>query len=577
MFSQFHIVSPKTWPEIAMGADESCCKGEACQVGGAEVIEAKQIKPGWAKDGEAREVSDIDPDEMNQIREALQISSGQLAGIEEDSVLESPRRSTMRKMTELRHMEPDHEIMRGIPLHLALQRSEFWTSPEKIRLRNRSDEVWKFATPVSHFDLFLSHTWKSKGKWKVLALVLQTGSLHGLIGWFLGVALSLCLQAFDIVGPTWTAEFLVGGAELTVGVNLWTIMAGGVSMLLGLCLSPYLPFKTHTCFLDVACIHQGRSELFERGVYSIGGCLSVAKELRVLYSPKYLSSLWCIFELVGFRKANPTGTLAFKPLFIEKSAMICGFIWWIFWLALQAAIALPQAEFRQANILFVFLGVFFLPTTLMTYALRQNCREKSQLISDLKDLDLDRLICTSEFDRGFILTAIDAWYGNREAFRDFVRGPLRDELLSCFPSPMLPYEYMALILLSSIAWLLESVLALYEGGAESHQLVIWLVSYAAYCICWVGSCISGLFFLSDKTSQSGGSCFIDLAKTLGVAAGINMWALLGLAWLLPTVRSENTLAIVCYVAFSALIPLIPCLTICRRRVSNRRWSKQNVI
>ena len=212
----------------------------------------------------------------------------------------------------------------------------------------------------------------------------------------------------------------------------------------------------------------------------------------------------------------------------------------------------------------------------MTYALRQNCREKSQLISDLKDFDLDRLICTSEFDRGFILTAIDTWYGNREAFRDFVRGPLRDELLGFFPSPMLPYEYMALIFLSSIAWLLESVLALCEGGAESHQLVIWLVSYAA-CICWVGSCISGLFFLSDKTSQSGGSCFIDLAKTLGVAAGINMWALLGLAWLLPTVRSENTLAIVCYVAFSALIPLIPCLTICRRRVSNRRWSKQNAI
>lgn len=544
--------------------------GEAYQGAGVEVIEAKQIKPGWTKDGEAPEVSD-GPDGMNQIREALkEISSGQLAGIEEDSVSESPRRSTMKKMTELRHMEPDHEIMRGIPLHLTLQRSEFWTSPEKIRLRDRSDEVWKFSSPVSHFDLFLSHTWKSKGRWKVLALVFQTGCLHGLIGWFFGVALLLCLQAFDIVAPTWTAAILISGGELTCGVSLWTIIAGGVSMILGLCLSPYLPFKTHMCFLDVACIHQGRPELFERGVYSIGGCLSVAKELRVLYSPKYLSSLWCIFELVGFRKANPTGKLAFKPLFIERSAMICGFIWWFFWLTLQAAIALPQAEFRQANILLVFLGVLLLPTTLMTYALRQNYGEKSQLISDLKDFDLDRLICTSEFDRGFILTAVYAWFGNREAIRDFVRGPLRDELLGLFPSPQLPYKYLALILSSSIAWILESVLALYKAGAESHQLVIFFVSYTAYCICWVGSCCSGVFFLSDKTSHSGGSRFIDLAKTLGVAAGINAWALLGLAWLLVAWRSGNTLAIVCYVAFSALIPLVPGLIICQRRASNRR-------
>lgn len=71
-----------------MGADQSCCKGGEAYQGAqtAEVIEAKQIKPGWAKDGEASEVSD-GPDGMNQIREALEISDGQLAGIEEDSVL----------------------------------------------------------------------------------------------------------------------------------------------------------------------------------------------------------------------------------------------------------------------------------------------------------------------------------------------------------------------------------------------------------------------------------------------------------------------------------------------------------
>ena len=537
----------------------------------------QQIKPGWAKDGEAPEVSD-GPDGMNQIREALEISDGQLAGIEEDSVLESPRRSTMKKML---NWDIWSLTTRSCGAFLCISHcrgSELWTSPEKIRLRDRSDEVWKLSSPVSHFDLFLSHTWKSKGRWKVLALVFQTGYLHGLIGWFFGVSLLLCLQGFDIVGPTWTAAVLVSGEELTCGVSQWTIIAGGVSMILGLCLSPYLPFKTHMCFLDVACIHQGQPELFERGVYSIGGCLSVAKELRVLYSPKYLSSLWCIFELVGFRKANPTGKLNFKPLFIERSAMICGFIWWFFWLALQAAIALPQAEFRQANILLVFLGVFLLPTTLMTYALRQNYREKSQLISDLKDFDLDRLICTSEFDRGFILTAIYAWFGNSEAIRDFVRGPLRDELLGLFPSPQLPYEYMALILSSSIAWILESVLHLYKAGAESHQLVIFfLCPILPTASVGLGLAVAAYFSSVTRPLSRVVLASLIWPKRWGVAAGINAWAMLGLAWLLVTARSENTLAIVSYVAFSALIPLIPGLIICQRRASNRRWTKQNLI
>lgn len=454
---------------LVMGADQSCCQHETDGVV-AEVIESKIVKNGGS--------SDIDPmDQTNQLEIAPDISSGHHRPPgEEDYVFESPLDSITRKIDQLRHLEPDHEIMRGIHLHLALQKKEFFTSPDLIRLTHRSDKVWNASTPVSSFDVFLSHTWRCNGRWKVVALVLQSGYSHGLIGWFLGVTLMLCLRGFDIVGDPWAAKVIMFGTEFTVGVSPWCGIAGGISLMLGLCLSPYLPLKTYMCFLDVACIHQGRTELFERGIYSIGGCLSVAKELRVLYSPSYVSSLWCIFELVGFRKANPAGKLSFKPLFIERSAMICAFITWVMALVQSASMAYTDSDFRQDNVLLVYLGVMLLPITLMVQALRHNYREKSQLISDLKSFDLDRVTCVSEFDHRFILTAIDAWYGNKEAFRDFVRGPLRDELLGLLPSPHLPPAYVALILSSAMATLLGFALNVYKAGAEIHQLVIFCVS-----------------------------------------------------------------------------------------------------
>ena len=39
---------------------------------------------------------------------------------------------------------------------------------------------------------------------------------------------------------------------------------------------------------DVACISQVDEDLKQRGVYGLGGSLSVAKELRILWGPSYL-------------------------------------------------------------------------------------------------------------------------------------------------------------------------------------------------------------------------------------------------------------------------------------------------
>ena len=121
----------------------------------------------------------------------------------------------------------------------------------------------------------------------------------------------------DIIPPFTIASIRIADVEYDAPISPWVIIAGWFSMILGVCSSPYLSLRRQICFLDMTSIHQSDNELLQRGIYSIGGCLSVSKELRVLYSPPYFGSLWCLFELVAFRNSNPTGKIKFLPLSLE--------------------------------------------------------------------------------------------------------------------------------------------------------------------------------------------------------------------------------------------------------------------
>ena len=51
--------------------------------------------------------------------------------------------------------------------------------------------------------------------------------------------------------------------------------------------------------------------------------------------------------------------------------------------------------------------------------------------SELQEsFDISEAQCTSDFDKNFIRTAIVQWYGSEGAFTDFVRGPLRKDVLA---------------------------------------------------------------------------------------------------------------------------------------------------
>ena len=78
---------------------------------------------------------------------------------------------------------------------------------------------------------------------------------------------------------------------------------------------------------------------------------------------------------------------------------------------------------------------------------------------DLKRFDLAAVQSHSDFDRMFVFTAIQAWYGSIEAFTQFVQGPLREELLESGQTTI-PLKYILLPLGVMVSLSLDWVVAL---------------------------------------------------------------------------------------------------------------------
>ena len=68
-----------------------------------------------------------------------------------------------------------------------------------------------------------------------------------------------------------------------------------------------LPGFSVDCFLDKSCIHQTDLALKKQAIDSLDIFLRFSERMLVLYSPEYLSRLWCTYELATFIKLHPDG------------------------------------------------------------------------------------------------------------------------------------------------------------------------------------------------------------------------------------------------------------------------------
>eukprot|EP00439_Symbiodinium_sp_Y106_P012090 s9757_g1.t2 len=59
--------------------------------------------------------------------------------------------------------------------------------------------LWQRSKPTTRFDIFLSHTWATSGRWKFLSLSLQFGWRHVLLTWIIVVFVVEALTLLDVL------------------------------------------------------------------------------------------------------------------------------------------------------------------------------------------------------------------------------------------------------------------------------------------------------------------------------------------------------------------------------------------
>mmetsp|Transcript_60167 Transcript_60167/g.134234 ORF Transcript_60167/g.134234 Transcript_60167/m.134234 type:complete len:522 (+) Transcript_60167:2-1567(+) len=387
--------------------------------------------------------------------------------------------SKRRRLEQMGHLEVDKEIIRGVSLRATLrQGGKLWrTSPIDMPAEDRA-ALWDKSSPAEAFDVFLSHTWLTPGRWKVLSLLFQSGWEFILLTTGLATAVVFMFGACGLLPMPFTLK-VEGVQDYSAELPNAPWMSGAALLgtIFGLFTSPYFldGCQKTTCFLDVVSIHQSDHDLMERGIYGLGGFLRVSRELRVLWSPPYLSRLWCVFELAAYRKANPQGHIKLKPLYIEAGvlALICGghfaglLIWTSFALNLQNSVRV------------LAIASPLLPVYVLIHLMRVNTRAKHILLEELRGFDLSRALCRSDFDKEFVHAAIVEWYGSQDAFTEYVRGELCDEMLGVeSESVTMPLPYLIISATASVTSSFNSALSMLVGGAPGNVIASEVIAVA---------------------------------------------------------------------------------------------------
>ncbi|CAE7021679.1 unnamed protein product, partial [Symbiodinium sp. CCMP2456] len=359
-----------------MGQQPSCCADEGPEVP-KEVLEAVAY-------GESMDSSTTSVPKAEEDGDPCPDAAVTAATTAENGTRTPSKWSRMEKMS---HLEVDTEILRGVSLRATLRNfGRLWRqSPIDLAEEDRAS-LWDRSEPVEAFDIFLSHTWRTAGRWKVLSLLFQSGLGFTLLCTVVCVATTVTLCLNQVIKMPFT--FLASHPRFSeeCPYSPWPSVAGLLGTLFGLFLSPYFldGCDRTICFLDVVSIHQVDRELMERGIYGLGGFLRMSKELRVLWSEPYLSRLWCVFELAAYRHANPTGRIRLTPVFIEVGllSLILGsyFAAFLFFAVFAARLALALRP--------VAFAIALVPVYVLMHVMRVNTRAKHRLISELKGFDL---------------------------------------------------------------------------------------------------------------------------------------------------------------------------------------------
>ena len=315
------------------------------------------------------------------------------------------------------------EVMRVTHAHGAFQRFAAALRP------GTKDDFYDKSFVGQKISSFWSHSWHGDHRKKILTLLLlHNGRASFLMGCFTALTMTI-LFSLDVL------RGLVRNPDQEhVLYSTWAVGGGFISTAM-----TFLFWRSkRLVFLDRICINQHDDTLKKDSIYSLGGIIRQSQEMLVLWDSTWSDRLWCQFEFAAFMsKRTDKQVLAIRPTFLGP----CSCVLFVGITILMVPMTTLPVGDAQAHI--SFLGVlpvgliagYFIVAALRGYfrmveALKQKMHSFRFESSRAACCDMDHICngCPILCDRQIVKECLSIWFGNEEAFEDYVRSTVAENL-----------------------------------------------------------------------------------------------------------------------------------------------------
>eukprot|EP00401_Gymnodinium_catenatum_P006750 CAMPEP_0117486754 /NCGR_PEP_ID=MMETSP0784-20121206/15640_1 /TAXON_ID=39447 /ORGANISM="" /LENGTH=550 /DNA_ID=CAMNT_0005281375 /DNA_START=66 /DNA_END=1718 /DNA_ORIENTATION=+ len=340
--------------------------------------------------------------------------------------------------------------------------------------------VYNLSEEVDSIDFFVSHTWSASGFGKCIALLGFFRRSTFFVGGLPALAIVFVLEASGILPPIGVYSTRVLDWKGDVPLGMW---CASIAPWAGVLCALWMPSgasarnKEPNIFLDQVCIHQVDAEMKQKGILSLGYFLSNSQALMILWTPKYLSRLWCVYELAAYVAFREDARIVFHPVFMEVlvAVMFCAH-----WLLILFFPILSVTQEPSWRIMAVALVCTVMACLLVAMPfLRVLVREQDELAAQLASFDCATAECSLERDRKFIIRRINQWYGSAEEFNAAVRGELRLRITDTVQGARVKYSAAAAASFPILCYFLDFMAGLILAGVPPLGL-------ASYALCALG-------------------------------------------------------------------------------------------
>eukprot|EP00931_Biecheleriopsis_adriatica_P038639 TRINITY_DN22104_c0_g2_i1.p1 TRINITY_DN22104_c0_g2~~TRINITY_DN22104_c0_g2_i1.p1 ORF type:complete len:605 (+),score=107.28 TRINITY_DN22104_c0_g2_i1:81-1817(+) len=340
---------------------------------------------------------------------------------------DGPERPISRELSEVLSAD----ISKAVSLEDCLEKfGKHWVGDITGGLGTAKSANDSLPKSVTEIDDFLSHDWATAGWKKFITLCLVYNAMPA-------TAVAIVFSGtFGILQIFVAPLRRMAGAQLQVAGEVYTMDSAGYFGLACGMASFFFVFlfgqrlrrlcrPSRMVFMDKLCIHQTNPDLKAKGILGLAGFLRISTHLVVLWSPRYFTRLWCVYEIASWlSQKKPMENVEISPvaqgMFI--SCVICGMT--VLMIVMTWIARLPGTSYMIVMAICVF-AVILAPIHFIR-RLVADLRKMPQQVSTFKFENAECFCCavghklkvgdetiTIPCDREVISTKLQKWFGHK--------------------------------------------------------------------------------------------------------------------------------------------------------------------